>query len=110
MGFTPIVGEFFGLPLEVRHVTLAAAQIGFSLSALLGPGFPYLDAALALLGLGVILLLNLGVSLGLAFTLACRAREVRSRSVWLLARSTLRELKRRPLFFLFPPRRQAAVS
>ncbi len=111
LGFSPIVGEFFGFPLEVRHVTLAAASVGFSAAGLIGPKFPWVTFLMGMLGLAVMLALNLGVSLGLAFTLACRAREVRSRAIFLLLRATVAELRRRPFSFLFVRRkRESAVN
>ena len=33
LGAVPIIFELFGIPLEVRHVTLAAASLGYALDA-----------------------------------------------------------------------------
>lgn len=110
LGFTPVVGEFFGFPLEVRHVTLSSAALGFGIASLFGPEFPYLTLLAAFTGLGCVLVINLSVSLSLAFTIACRARAVRSRSIWLLLATTLSEFRRRPMFFLLPTRRSRRAA
>ena len=36
LGFTPVLWEFFGLPLDVRHVTLNTGMFAFA-AARLGP-------------------------------------------------------------------------
>lgn len=104
LGFTPVFGAFFGIPLDVRHVTLSAASLGFAISGAYGPAFDYWALGGAVVGLLCILLLNLGVSLSLAFIVACRAREVRTRSILILVRATMAELRKRPFSFLFHTR------
>lgn len=82
LAFTPIFGKFFGLPLDVRHVTLSAGSLTFAVSSI---GLHAVDPAkliLAVCGIGVIGLLNFGVSFALALYTAVRARRVRR--VWLL--------------------------
>ncbi len=76
LGFTPILGQFAGAPIEVRHVTLSTGSLTYAVCTLgtgvvSSPGFTG-----AVLGILVILSLNLGVSFALAFSIALRAREV----------------------------------
>lgn len=104
LGMTPALGKFFGLPLEVRHVTLstgaltlAACQRGWAVL-----GDPAFHAAV--LGIGVIFLMNLTVSFNLALAVALRARDVSFRDrvpMWI---SIFVTLARSPAQFFFPPR------
>jgi site-specific recombinase len=104
LGMTPVIGKFLGLPLEVRHVTLstgaltlAACERGWGV--LREPAF-----RAAVLGIGVIFLMNLTVSFNLALAVALRAREVSWRDrvpMWISVAVTL---VRSPGQFFFPPR------
>jgi site-specific recombinase len=104
LGMTPVLGRFFGLPLDVRHVTLNSGILSLATSSLevswVGSGL----LGLAVAGVGVMFFLNLGVSFALSLWTAVRAYD--------LPRSDLRELRRRlwhrlvsrPGDFLLPPR------
>ncbi|MEO8119190.1 MAG: site-specific recombinase [Rhodoferax sp.] len=102
LGLVPAFAGFFGLGLEVRHVTLSAGQLAAA-SATLGldvlrqPLFWWCLAAIPLTAM-----LNVGVSFCLAFQLALRAHNVsgvnRSRirsAIWARWRSM-------PLSFFWP--------
>jgi site-specific recombinase len=102
LGMTPAIGAFLGLPLDIRHVTLgggylAAAVFSLGLGALREPGL-----WLALLGLAVVGLFNVGVSFGLALRLALQAREVQAPQRDALRRALWRRLRERPLSFVYP--------
>ena len=76
LGLIPPITGFFGLELEVRHVTLSAGQLSAAAAALgwevlRQPAFWWCVAAIPLIGA-----LNLGVSFYLAFRLALRAHNV----------------------------------
>ncbi len=98
------LGRFFGLPLDVRHVTLNSGILSLATSSLevswVGSGL----LGLAVAGVGVMFVLNLGVSFALSLLTAVRAYD--------LPRSDLRELRRRlwhrlvsrPGDFVLPPR------
>jgi site-specific recombinase len=76
LGLIPAFADFFGLGLEVRHVTLSAGQLGAACASL---GWGVLrESALwwCVLALPVMGALNLGVSFYLAFRLALRAHNV----------------------------------
>ncbi len=108
LGLVPAFAGFFGLALDVRHVTLSTGQVGAA-SAALGldvlqlPAFWWAVASLPLLGA-----LNVTVSFYLAFSLALRAQNVsgvdRSR-IYAAIRARLRAA---PLSFFMPDRRKAA--
>ncbi|HSI50789.1 MAG TPA: site-specific recombinase [Ideonella sp.] len=70
LGLVPALAGIFGLPLEVRHVTLSTGQIFAALGTL---GWPLLNEPgfwWCIAGIPVTGLLNLGVSFALAFRLA----------------------------------------
>src|SRR6185503_9029508 len=76
LGMTPVMGKFFGLPLDVRHVTLSTGALTLSLAAL-GPAALSTEAFwAAALGIVIIGILNFGVSFVLALAVALRARQV----------------------------------
>jgi len=77
LGLLPFVGVFAGIPLEVRHITLAGASLAYDVSALAwSRAMPWADAGWAALGLAATGLLNFGVSFALGLWLALRARNL----------------------------------
>ena len=74
-----IVGKIFGIPLDIRHVTLGAGTVTLALSSI-APGidqwYIYLDMLISLTVIGI---LNFGVSFYCAIRMAAVAREVQSK-------------------------------
>jgi site-specific recombinase len=104
LGVVPVVALFFGLPIEVRHITLStgqlAAAVGTEGSELLRQGaFWWCVAGLAITGL-----LNLGVSFLMAFRVALRSRGIRLADRSRFYRAIRARLWRRPLSFVWPGR------
>ncbi|WP_343625115.1 site-specific recombinase [Roseateles puraquae] len=104
LGVVPALGGFFGLGLEVRHVTLATGQLAAAVGAL-GVGvmatWAFWSCVICIAGIGM---LNVGVSFFCAFKVAMRSRGIRladRRRVYAAIRSRLR---RAPISFLVPPR------
>ncbi len=104
LAVAPGVGGFFGLPLQVRHVTLTFGSLALAGCAL-GPeavmSQEFLVALLSVVGMGV---LNFGVSFALALAVALRARDASVGDGLLLARAVLMRFLRAPRSFLLPPR------
>jgi site-specific recombinase len=78
LGMTPAIGLAFGLPLDVRHVTLSAGFFAASVSAL---GLDALERGgcwWAMGGIASMAVLNVGVSFSLALGTAVRARGLRA--------------------------------
>ena len=104
LAFTPIFGKFFGIGIEVRHVTLSSSALTFALcgswSRLIEP-WPIWSGILAILSIGV---LNIGVSFTLALLVALRARHVKLQWVKALGLAVWTQLRLRPLDFFFPPK------
>lgn len=103
MGYVPQVAAFFGLPLDIRHVTLSTGQLAGALGVL---GTAALSSrTLVLLGVGLlgIGVLNLSVSFGLALWVAIRARGVRGPEQRVIYRVLAGRLLRRPWTFIISP-------
>lgn len=102
LGMTPKIAAFLGLPLDVRHVTLASGTIAFAATSL---GITVLKDPhlwLAVAGIGVIGVLNLGVSFALAMLVAIRARKVEAPNRRAIYRAVFRKFLKNPLSFVFP--------
>jgi len=107
LGLVPAFAGFFGLGLEVRHITLSTGQVTAAVATLGPAALASADFWWAVAGLAVIGPLNLAVSFYLAFRLALAARNVagvdRAR-----IRDALRERVRTDArSFLLPPRPEA---
>jgi site-specific recombinase len=102
LAMTPVVGKFFGVPLDVRHITLSTGALAFSVSSLGGEAVA-LGLPQAVLGIAVIGLLNFGVSFLLALGVALRAREVNRSDSLRLLRAVLARFATRPREFFLPP-------
>ena len=104
LGLVPALASFFGLPLDVRHVTLASGQLGAALGAL---GWPLLAEPVfwwCMAGIACTGVLNLGVSFWLAFKVALRSRGVRVQDRARIGKAIRQRLLRDPMSFLWPPK------
>jgi site-specific recombinase len=108
LGLIPAFADFFGLGLEVRHVTLSAGQLGAACASLgwqvlREPALWWCLAALPLMGA-----MNLGVSFYLAFRLALRAHNVTGFGRARISEVIWRRWREAPLSFFWP--RPAALA
>lgn len=104
LAMVPLVGGFFGLPADVRHVTFAFGSLalaGYTLGpeAVLQPAFLW-----ALVGVAGTLLCNFAVSFSLALGVALRARDVPLKDAPTLLRAVAIRFFRAPRDFFLPPR------
>jgi site-specific recombinase len=103
LGLTPLVFAFFGLPIEVRHVTLSTGQAAVAAFSL---GLDALTTApywMAVAGIVVIGALNVGVSFGLALRVAMRAVDISPTNRATVYRAIRGRLISHPGEFLWPP-------
>lgn len=109
LGSTGVIGTILGLPLDIRHIAFASANLGYALV-----GFQFalpLKAVLwAALGIALIGLTNLAVSFTLAMRTALKARNVRIEHWAPLLKALAQRLRRQPRSFLLPPRPSASDS
>jgi site-specific recombinase len=101
LGLTPVFGQFLGLPLDVRHVTLSSGMLAFACAGLDG-WFTTGWFFWALAGVGTMFVLNLSVSFGLSLYTAARAYDLDRRELGVLGARLLRRLTTRPLDFFLP--------
>ena len=110
LGMTPTFGHFFGLPLDVRHVTLSTGTMALGVASrgveVLGSG----ALLMAGLGIAVTFVLNLGVSFYLALRLALRAQDVSPSDHLQIMSNLWRELRTHPRDFFLPPAQESAAS
>ena len=104
LGLIPVIAQFFGLPLDIRHVTLAAGQAAASaasmgIGVLHDQGFWLAIAALPFLG-G----LNILVSFYLAFRVALRAQNISNVERSHIYKALAKRVLTRPFSFLLPLR------
>ena len=103
LGTVPILVTLFGIPLEVRHVTLSAASLGYAIDAMLFyGGLTRLEALYALLGILAIGVLNISTSFVLSFLLAIRARDVGKEKARTFLKEVGREFVTNPGSFVLP--------
>ncbi len=98
LGMTPVIGKFFGLPLEVRHVTLSTGSLTLA-GCTLGLHAPHFWAAAV--GIACMLALNFGVSFACALGVALRARGI-DHAGRRLVRAIAFRFVRDPLPFFLP--------
>ena len=102
LGLVPPIVSFFGIPMEVRHVTLVAGQIAAAIHEL-GAGVlrqPALWWAVG--GIAVTGLTNLAASFTLAFRLALTAQNVPAVARRRVSAARGGRLRRQPHSFLLP--------
>jgi site-specific recombinase len=102
LGLLPFVSVFAGVPLEVRHITLASASLAYAVSSLAWSApLPWREIAWAGCGLLATGLLNFSVSFALGLWLAVRARNLDTRGRRTLLRDLWNEFRRHPSAFLW---------
>ncbi len=110
MGFTVVIGEFFGLPIDVRHVTLAAASLTLAVCSLAGPGYNLNQLWMPWVGILLIGFLNFAVSYAFTFVLAGWARSVKGSNLRRLLRAVSNRFRHHPLEFFYPAKGLPSVE
>lgn len=103
LGSTGAIAGLFGLPIDIRHIAFASANLGYALVAL-DFAVAWSTVAWCAVGVALIGLTNLAVSFALALWVALRARGVEFRRTGELLRVLGREFAARPGRFFLPPR------
>ena len=103
LGLVPAIALFFGLPIEVRHVTLSTGQLAAAAAA---EGLSVLQQGVfwwCVAGIVVTGVLNLTVSFFLAFKVALRSRGIRLVDRSRIRQAIFRRLRSHPGTFILPP-------
>ena len=102
LGILPVLGNVTGLPLDIRHVTIASGQLAAALFTL-GPEMWHEDAVWwAAAGVASVGIINVAVSFWLALFVAIRARDVTAVERRAIYRAVRIRMLKKPLSFLFP--------
>ena len=103
MGSAWAIGHFFGLPIDIRHITFASGNLAYGLY-----GMNFIisleNIFWCILGIGIIGFGNFIVSFSLSLWIALRSREVPASELKYLGRCVWRAFKARPRAFFFPVR------
>ena len=103
-GFTPVIGSFFGLYLDTRHIAFTTANFGISLSAT-GSGIAINSIIHTVISISIIGFLNFIVSFGLALGLAIRSRNLKLKETDQLLKIIFIHLVKRPKDYFYPPKK-----
>jgi site-specific recombinase len=104
LGLVPVLLDFVGLPLDVRHVTLSTGQLSAAVGALGLEIFRLADFWWCVAGIALTGVLNLGVSFYLALKVALRSRGIRLADRARLSSAIWRRLREQPRSFFLPPK------
>jgi site-specific recombinase len=104
LGLTPVIARFFGIPLDVRHVTLSTGMVALAAAQYGLDAFRHGWLYLAIAGIAVTFVLNLSVSFTIASVVALRAYSVPGREQVQILRYIGRQFLRSPMHFIFPGR------
>ena len=102
LGLTPVIARFFGIPLDVRHVTLSTGMVALAAAQYGLDAFRHGWLYFAIAGIAVTFVLNLSVSFTIASVVALRAYNVpgaRAAADPALHRAAVPP---RPMHFIFP--------
>ena len=77
LGSTATIGFLFGLPIDIRHIAFASANLAHGLFNLSSAQISWPLILVSILGVALIGLVNLMVSFSLALIVALRSKEVR---------------------------------
>lgn len=102
LGFTPAIGYILGLPLDVRHVTLNSGILSMACAGLDGEWWRGGFFLLAVWGVAVMFVLNLGVSFSLSLYTALRAHDLSRGELVEIAGLLVRRVLLKPFSIIFP--------
>lgn len=102
LGLASGFGHMTGLPLDIRHVAFASANVGLAATSLGWHHLPGL-VAMALVGVALIGVVNLTVSFVLAIYVAMKSKGLGATQLLGLGRTLAARILRNPLALLRPP-------
>jgi site-specific recombinase len=102
LGTTGTIALFFGLDIDIRHITFAAGNFGL---ALLGSGFNLGigEILISIIGIGIIGFMNFIVSFTFSLIVALRSRNKHIKELVPLFQSIWQHFKSRKRDFFIPP-------
>lgn len=109
LGLTPILGQITGLPIDVRHVTIAGGGSAIAFAAVWNQLSAW-TVVVTLFGVFCVGLMNFLVSFGLSLTLAISSRRVDFKDSRALIGMVASRFKTNPMQFFFPPKSHASEA
>lgn len=102
LGYAKLVGDIFGIPFDIRHITISTAYYGYGVENLDNQltQSDWIWTTIGVLGIGF---LNFLVSFALAFMVALKSRNVTSQSIPQLFKLVGLYFIRFPFDFIYPP-------
>jgi len=109
LGYAQLVGEFFGIPFDIRHITISSAYFGFGVFDLDNQlsTFDWIWTTIGVIGIGFF---NFLISFSLAFYVAVRSRNVPLSRLPYVGRLILIYFRKFPADFLYPPEKERKES
>lgn len=109
LGMTSFFGFIFGLPIDIRHITISSGNYAIAMFTLWDTiSLKY--ALICLIGVLGIGFFNLLISFGLAIVVAARSRKLAFNEFTLLLKYVGKYLKKHPADFFIPPQNQRKVE
>lgn len=102
LGLLPVIFAFLGVPLDVRHVTLSSGMATAAIFSLPPASISMTMFGLMVGGIMSMAVLNLGVSFGLALTVAFRAKKIHSRRGLHILKNVVLKILKNPLILFWP--------
>lgn len=109
LGYAKLIGEFFGIPFDIRHITISTAYFGFGLNGLENhlSAYDWIWTTIGVIGIGFF---NFFVSFSLAFYVAVRSRNVPMGRLPHVGKLIWKYLVKYPLDFIYPPKKERKES
>jgi len=105
LGFSGVMGKIFGVPFDIRHITIASGNTSIGLYGIGIDNVPSLFMLAVFLGVLGIGLFNFLISFSLAFFMAVKSRGIHLSQYPKLFRSIGRYFFSHPREFFFPPKK-----
>lgn len=109
LGYAGLIGVFFGIPFDIRHITISTAYYAFGVEGLNGKltSLDWIWTTIGVIGIGFF---NFLISFSLAFYVALRSRNVSVRSLPIVGKLIWRVFLKYPLDFIYPPKKDRQTS
>ncbi len=109
LGYAKLIGEFFGIPFDIRHITISTAYFAFGVEELNNQlsAFDWIWTTIGVIGIGFF---NFLISFSLAFYVAVRSRNVPLSRLPYVGRLIARYFLKYPQDFVYPPRQDRKES
>jgi site-specific recombinase len=104
LGMSAFIGKTFGVPFDIRHITISAGNTAIGYFGLEDP-VSYRYLATVLLGVALIGFLNFFVSFGFAFYVAVKSRGIQLKDYPEFLGILWRYIRKRPMDFIIPTKK-----